>query len=136
MLRFISWSEFLKAVSLLLAIYWVAILAIYYRREFYFLLNRKNPATSNPESQTGVDEEFLFNQCNDCAAGIKSLVRQRGLVEANKDVFISEIKGSLDAYKVFKGTKWQIPINNLICYEALQACSLQIDQKDLDKIWS
>ncbi len=136
MLRFISWSQFLTTVSLLLAIYWISILAIYYRREFYFLLSKRKLITSSPESLTGNDEEFLFNKCNDCAADIKGIVRQRGLVETNKDVLISEIKRSLDPYKVFKGTKWQIPINNLICHEALQSCSLKIDQKDLDKIWS
>jgi hypothetical protein len=136
MLRFISWSEFLAAVSIFLAIYWISILAIYYRRDFYFLLNRKKPITSGPESHTGNDEEYLFNQCNDCAAGIKSLVRQRGLEGPNRDDLISEIRHSLEAFQEFKGTKWQIPINNLICYEALQSCSLQIDQKDLEKIWS
>jgi hypothetical protein len=136
MLRFISWTDFLSVILILLLFYWFVVGLAYYNGELMGILNKSSKPVVFNSQQKNRDNEGLFDRCNDCASILKTLIRKSSLEQPSKDRLISEIKTSLSPFRDFKGTIWQTPINNLIKYESLQTCSLQMDESDMHAIWN
>src|SRR5450432_1376441 len=134
MLRFISWSVFLITLLVTMFVYWLVVLLVYYKRDLITFF-KKTAKIQPAEGQASSKDIDRYEECNDCAAIVKSVIRQIGLAKSDKNSLISDIKRSLITYSHFKGTIWQTPINNLIKYESKQSCSMTIEEKDLEIVW-
>jgi hypothetical protein len=136
MLRFISWTNFLLVILILLLFYWFVVGLAYYRRELIiFFKQGTRPVVLNGHIKIPEDENF-FDRCNDCASILKSVIRKSSLEQADKVSLISEIRESLYPFLEFKGSIWQVPINNLIVYESHQVCSISLNESDINAIWN
>jgi hypothetical protein len=136
MFHFISWSSFFLYITIILAIYWFTVGILYYRGEIISFINggpKQHLKFYSNVSESNNDQ--LFDECNECATQLKSLIRQNSIDKADKEAILSDAKDLLKQHPQMFQAKWQIPINNLIEYECMQHCDIIIEEKDLQSIW-
>jgi hypothetical protein len=136
MFHFISWSSFFLYITTILAIYWFTVGILYYRGEIVSFINsgpKEHLKFDSPAS--GGNNDHLFDECNDCAIQLRSVIRQNSIDKSDKDKILLEAKDLLRQHPQMFQAKWQIPINNLIEYECMQHCDILIEEKDLQSIW-
>ena len=136
MFHLIPWSSFLIYTTAIPAIYWFTVGILYYRGEIISFIKSGTKQRLEFDSQPyKANNDKLFDECNDCATQLKSVIRNNSINTADKRTILSEAKELLKQHPLMFQAKWQIPINNLIEYECRQHCDLIIEEKDLLSLW-
>jgi heme/copper-type cytochrome/quinol oxidase subunit 2 len=145
MIQPINWQWYIAASVVLLAVYYVSVILLYYRKN-------KKPATQRTEHPDPL-QPTLFAQPNLAASGIqptepdlsdtvydfvdelRALLLQSAADQAEKDGLYGGISRLLQKYPKLKGSAFQSAITNLIAMEAENQCAVHFTAEELALLW-
>lgn len=135
-----SWSDYITAMAILIAGYYLVIGAIYYRTEVRDLLsgkikfNRKKIAEHPSTADEGeYDEEF--ERLEAVVGDLKRSVLEQAGKEATKDQLLSQLKKRLANYDGLRRPAYRVAVNNAIIQNSKEICGVVFSEEELDAAW-
>jgi hypothetical protein len=139
MLSYVSWKDYLLAMVILLAVYYVCLGLKYYRDEIKALL-RKFPKrfTTGDESQqpnlnaandAEMDElEFIIND-------LRYAIFERAGKHIGKSELFELLKERLADYNGLYKPAFRVALNNFIIQHAKEICGVTYNEDELNSAW-
>ena len=138
----ISWQQYLIVVTSFTGIYYLAVIAIYYRKEvlFYFTGGSfKSRALSGAVQKRIVPAEakasVLFDTVHQLMSDLNALLREAASHQYPKEQLLMALEVCLRNYNTIRGTKFQDVINEHIQTESEISCQLQLEDAELAQLW-
>ncbi|WP_162903239.1 hypothetical protein [Taibaiella koreensis] len=144
MLQSISWKQYLEAVLILTAIWYLVVGFIYYRKEAKaFIKNgpklpgRKAAAAEeiSPEDQFEEDPEAAFTELENIVTDIRHSILEVAGKSANKDKLLRQLQSRLAYYDGLHLPAFRLAINNFIIKNGEEICGLTFSEAELNTAW-
>lgn len=130
MLNELSWGDYLKAAGLLVAIYYLAVAVLYYRKEIRGLLARAGSGSASAD--TGIlSESEAFEVLEVITKEINSILEQAGK-GASKPDLLARIRKVLANYGGLRIPAYKVAVFNHIIHEAQEICGVGISVQELE----
>lgn len=160
MLSFISWSEFIWFLVFILVPYYLVVLSLYYRSEFFaFMRNpslRRDPdprrgpgfqAEGNlPEAEsinspqtftaTSSHDDISLSVIHDLLEDLKKVFAVASKTRMVKEELLQAIRVKLKSYPGLQGSDLQEDIGQHIKIETKSFCGISLDVTDLKQLWN
>ena len=138
MLGKISWSNYLEAVALLIAGYYVVIGILYYRAEIKQILNgkfKRKQKISGDDTAPGEMEAADFDELEAVVADLKNDVLEQAGKEATKDQLLLQLQQRLANYGGLRRPAYRVAINHFIIEKAKDICGVAYSEDELEAAW-
>lgn len=149
MIKNVSWTDYWTVIFSLCAIYYIAIIILYYRKEALELFSGKRkllpsqaaPPTSKRhpaehdlrnDNENNTQEEKLFGLTNQLMQEISPVFGN----EYVKGELMIALQAVLRKYSPLKGTAFQVSVNNYIQMESENQCSVNLSEGELSAMWN
>ncbi|MEP7372318.1 MAG: hypothetical protein ABI675_02945 [Chitinophagaceae bacterium] len=149
MIKQVSWADYWSVVAAVCAVYYLAIILLFYKKELIEIVSGKRrlfqtPAASatrspqpaghqsSPSDDVNITpEEKLFGLTNQLMQEINPVFGN----EYVKGELMTALKTVLRKYTQLKGTAFQISVNNYIEMESENQCSVTLSEGELKELW-
>jgi len=145
MLQSISWKVFLITILTLIAIYYFAILFLYYKKEILRILNARpfvfelkgktNPFSSEPKESTS-DTKDTFSFVHDLMEELKQIFLSALKNGYHKEELVMALQILLRDYQQLKQANVYTEINNHIATRCKDICSISLSDDELNMLWN
>lgn len=139
MIAAITVSEFVIGVLVFLFGWYIAIIAMYYRREFKDFLKGKSKAKyqkSEPDDEWEPEvPETTFEELEQVVTDIRHSILEVAGKEANKAELLMQLKARLANYSGLRLPAYQIALNNFIIQHAESICGVVFSEQELEEEW-
>lgn len=148
MLPHINWAQYLMACAVVLAVYYAAVIALFFKK-----LSPAIPAKNTPKQTTlfnsvedtpleqpvATDEQpipALPPEVSGFVSELNALLEQSAAVEEEKNVIKESIQRLLQKYPSLKDSELKASINHLIAVETERICLLHFSADELAGLWA
>ena len=149
----ISWQGYWTALAITVSLYYLFVLAFYYKRELLNVLrnrtpnegrialplNEMEPSFSSPSGSQQKENNLLAPETSPEAISLIDEVQAYFEGAGKKDYTKAEVLRSLETiikkYATVHGSVYQYSVNNLILFLAEQSCSLHLSADDVQGVW-
>lgn len=137
MIKQVSWTEYCSVLAVLTAAYYVLIILVYFRKDFWQVLSGQKkllPATTGLSGSTSpppTDEQRQYAVVNQLVEELKP-VFENGYI---KEELMMALQLKLADFPQLKGTAFQVAINNFITMESENKCSVYLSGDELRGLW-
>lgn len=141
MLSNVSWGDYLFGAAILAFVYYVVIVAVFYRSDLIKLFRRKfnpSPAFSPNEAEdweTGNEEDGSFQELEATVADIRQNILTVAGKETSKAGLLTELKARLANYDGLRVPAYRAAINNYIAEHAKNLNGVAFSEEELDAAW-
>ena len=148
MLNNISWASYAYAISIILIIYYVLVIAIYFRKGVRGLLSRQSKRLANPvekdmppiqdsgnNASNEVIEKTATSETNELLLSLQSLIKKAAARKYVKEELLQSIQLKLQNYPVLKDSQLTGSINNFIKAESENNCSIHLSDDEVKVLW-
>jgi hypothetical protein len=147
MFRTISWYEFIQILLFVVAIYYISVTALFYKKEIISLfihrrtigrlpVNIKKAILSRNESSADKSENIAFTAVHELLEDLKVLFIESSETKMVKQELLQAIRSTLHRYPQMKETDLVDDINNHITLEVKKVCNLDVLPEDLKSVWN
>ncbi|MFB6457060.1 hypothetical protein ACE38W_17450 [Chitinophaga sp. Hz27] len=151
MLSSISWACYLLVAALLLAVYYLYVIARYYRREVRNFINGKSPAKPLENESTSPGQLSLFDTPEipivkeraidpfslaiDLSSRIKMVVEVAKEEKYSKAGLVAILRKLIAEYPELNVPAFQVAINNVILSECKRLGSDSLSENEVKMLW-
>ncbi|SDE88029.1 hypothetical protein SAMN05216464_110165 [Mucilaginibacter pineti] len=141
MFKSITWSNYYTTVFILLALWYVIIILVYFRKEFFNLLNGKyniptrRKKQQTPEEEIPEDQEHTFEELERIVADIRHSIFEEAGNNISKDELLTQLKQRLVNYGGLRQPAFRVAINNFIIQYAESICGVAFSEDELNEAW-
>jgi hypothetical protein len=134
MFNAISWQTYWLTMMPLLALYYLLVYWILFRKRFSHLLLKNVGRTSIAGSSTipQMGEEVIVNACLD---EINAFFEEQKKCKAEKDEVLYGIQHIFLKYPSLKGSSYRQAMQKVIATQCANSCLIQISSDDIGKVW-
>jgi hypothetical protein len=161
MLQRISWSAYWAVIVTVLAIYYLVLLFLLYRKGFFFKNSVKTISSSrSPEPSTGQqslfqseagpygttpvqnlqpsfeDDSIVMPLVHDLIQALREFITEIAERSYVKEEIITGIQFIIKGYSKLKGSPYQKSINDFIKNECEDYCSVHLSEEDVKRVWN
>jgi hypothetical protein len=149
----VSWSGFLQAILILSAIYYSAVLILFYRNDLIAWFNnfgsaksktvlQKNTSSDVDETSTkdihkkpDEKEIILQSQVHDLMEELKIIFIEATGDKIKKPELLLKIQKKLKEYPQIKGSGFDAEVNHQIEFESNEQCEIILSDEELNMLW-
>lgn len=139
MLEGITWSTYLTAIAVAMAVYYATIGMLYYRNEIHGLIkgktkNRNEAAGHAEEDTVATDPKSGFDGLQEVVASIRAILEQAGK-EVSKEELLTQVNTKLANYDGLRQPAFRNAIRNFITINAKAYCEVDFTDDELESSW-
>lgn len=126
----VSWKEYIGAMALLLAVYYLFIGIRYYRRNLLSLLSgRFHRKQHSSDGDTDNDEldSIVFD--------IRYAILEKASMNASKQELLRQLCERLENYSGLRKPAFRVALSNAIIQQAKDNCNVDFSMAELDDAW-
>jgi hypothetical protein len=143
----ISWSQYLTAVLIVTAGYYIFIGFKFYRKEISELLSgkwkRSRPIKTEEENKGNKDfsgsynqvMEGSFDELEEVVEDLRRAILEMAGKQTDKDELLSSLKHRLAHYTGLRKSAFRVAINHYIIRQAKETCAVAFTEEELNKAW-
>lgn len=148
MLNNISWASYAYAISFMLLIYYVLVIAIFFREDLQELLpkyngrlfKRMDKGTFGSQNAADDPKEILAeksqsNDTEELQLSLQSLIKKAAARKFPKEELLQSLRLGLQNYPVLKDSQLTAGINNFIKNECANNCSIHLSDDEVKMLW-
>ena len=146
MLNNISWASYTYAISIILLIYYVFVIAIFYRKDLQGILARHRergaplhatPANVDADgySQDVPTEAKVSNETHELLLSLQSLIKKAAARKFPKEELLHSLKLKLQTYPSIEDIRLKGNVNNFIKLECENNCSIHLTEEEVKVLW-
>jgi hypothetical protein len=141
MLGKISWSQFIWLLVFILIPYYLVVLSLYFKKEFFaFVRNHslKAKPVNSPQELTAVssNDDVSLSVIHDLLEDLKKVFAVAAKTKMVREELVQAIHVKLKSYPGLLGSDLQEDISNHIRIEAKTICGIALDATDLKQLWN
>lgn len=131
----ISWGNFLLAAGTLTAAYYVAIGALYYRKEISTLLSGNGRPPNGMDQQEADGGEGSFEQLEAVVLDLRSNILEEAGNTVSKNDLLTRLQLRLTNYDGLRHPAYRAAVNNFIIRDAADLCGVDFSEEELNRAW-
>ncbi|MBZ4187622.1 hypothetical protein [Niabella beijingensis] len=140
----ITWEQFLICLLVFLLIYYVIVLALYYRDDLGKLGKRfgkqdganamyKKGNSSIPREKH--EYESLYDSVHELMKECRGVFSNTNNAPIDRGKLIADLSDKVKAFPQIKGTAFQISMSNHFAQEASHRLGVELNDNELEEIW-
>jgi hypothetical protein len=141
MFKSITWSNYYTAVFILLALWYIIIILVYFRKELFNLLSGKYKIPTRKKKQQASDEEIpeeqehTFEELEGIVTNIRHSILEETGENTSKGELLTQLKQRLVNYGGLRQPVFRDAINNFIIQYAESICGVVFSEDELNEAW-
>jgi hypothetical protein len=141
MFKSITWSNYYTAVFILLALWYVIIILVYFRKDLFNLLSGKYKIPIRKKKQETSDEEIpeeqehTFEELEGIVTNIRHSILEETGDNTSKEELLTQLKQRLENYGGLRQPVFRDAINNFIIQYAESICGVAFSEDELNEAW-
>lgn len=135
LLNGISWGTYLLVLVILIAVYYIIIGALYYKKEFRSVLSGKAKSTEVKQEEEQEQGDGLFDELEEVVLDIRSNILEQAGKSVSKAVLLSRLKERLNNYRGLRDPAFRVAVNNYIIKHAEEICGVVCSEEELEAEW-
>jgi len=139
----VSWNNYIRAVIILVAFWYLVIAFVYYRKEIFNLFSGKykilplkqkvtaDTDTNGQETETA----YSFEELEGIVTDIRHSILEEAGKGADKEALLTQLKSRLANYGGLRQPAFRVAINNFLIQHAESICGVAFSEVELDEAW-
>ncbi|MBK1439809.1 hypothetical protein JHJ32_07430 [Parapedobacter sp. ISTM3] len=138
MLEGISWGTFIHTVAVISAIYYVIVLALYYRGDLNSLGQRKAAVSAREHGkneESGDPSNIPIDGVQTVLDNIRGVLEQAGK-QAGKEGLLNQLHQTLASFDGLRQPAYRNALKNYIIKHAEELCGVGLSGEELESDWA
>lgn len=131
----ISWGTYLLVMVILVAIYYIIIGVLYYKKEFRSLISGKDKSSGANEKVEEEQGDSLFDELEEVVLDIRSNILEQAGKNVGKADLLDRLKERLNNYGGLRNPAFRVAVNNFIIKHAEEICGVLYSEEELEAAW-
>lgn len=137
MLNNYSWSGYFTTMAILILIYYIAVIAIFYKQELQALLSGNYGLSKQREvdENEAIEDADSFSALEAAVSDLKRNVFQQAGKEPNRTELLMKLRYRLGDYGGMQTPAYRVAVNHFIIQQAKEICGVAYSEQELEAEW-